>query len=174
MSFAHFETKSLSKVFEAHIGEFVETNKDKDETEGLTKDKMKENELAFAFILCLGGGVVVVLLSLAVCLWTNSPRHRLYFPKLFYHQQMQLHTMKSNEHTIIANGRTNSHHPLSRPSHHAEFTFVGFLQTRVHKISTTPRTFTMCSEQINVRNLPNIKNVRNGFSGEKFMYMYTM
>lgn len=59
----HFETKSLSKVFEAHIGEFVEeSNNDKDKR--MDEDKMKENELAFAFILFVD------------------------FPKLFQHQQM--------------------------------------------------------------------------------------
>lgn len=63
----HFETKSLSKVFEAHIGEFVEesnNDKDKDKDKRVDEDKMKENELAFAFILFVD------------------------FPKLFQHQQM--------------------------------------------------------------------------------------
>lgn len=61
----HFETKSLSKVFEAHIGEFVEeSNNDKDKDKRMDEDKMNENELAFAFILFVDS------------------------PKLFQHQQM--------------------------------------------------------------------------------------
>lgn len=103
--------------------------------------------VAFGFIILL----LFVLLLLTFCLYTISNKYAKKTPFPNYFTINHCNCTRNQMNTIIANGLTISHHPSS-PIVTAEYTFVSFKRANI-KSQLQLRTFTMCSKQINVRNL---------------------
>lgn len=135
------------------------------------EDKMNENELPFGFIhwVVLPSGGALFVDTIPSTFKSREKRNYFLLQTIFTIEKCN-RTQWNQMNTIVANGRTISHHPPV----HISPSLCTFKREYI-KISTTPRTITMCFKRINVRNLPSTqwekKALRNGFSGEKFMYM---